>query len=407
MRRVRLVVWSAAVAVSATLLGTLVNPAVSHANAGCGLTPLAGTTSTDPATGASVTVNNWDYGALVVSQTVPPVGFSPLTATDAQLAFYGYPERPSSAVALQAWRDEFSPANYKGFRAIGASDMCVAQGAGYASVDLPDTDPNDILPDTAGEVGGTVAYRTSHNWAGIVDTGHTDYNYVYGRMNVPTHYACSAGQDGHFAWVGLGGLPDANGNWGLMQNATGRDYVDSSYPFAWWEVLSSSVNIAAVLLSHTSFPVAAGDDISHSTRWEPSYPRVAFYWHDFTQAWSTTVHVHGRSDSGSSSDWTVNGHIASYYDGKTAEGIDERPSQTGAGVAKLMRLRQHTQSHWRNTASAHGSSANQGVRYWSHKWFTMKNVKETTVLENWSNAPSTNDSFNDNWKACGPFEDLG
>lgn len=73
----------------------------------CGVKTFPLTSVTDlPGGGATY---NYDMGhGVVAHMTMPPAGFDALTASDAQLAEYGFPARPTDPAQLATWEQAMS-----------------------------------------------------------------------------------------------------------------------------------------------------------------------------------------------------------------------------------------------------------------------------------------------------------
>lgn len=105
-----------------------------------------------PPSGKRMATNDLSSGECAPSNTFsqPPAGFDPTTATDTQLAEYGFPQRPvgdASSPAVQLWR------------------LAIAHAKAYVA-------PSPVCT-TA-----TFYLQTSGNWAGYV-ASHAYYNNVH------------------------------------------------------------------------------------------------------------------------------------------------------------------------------------------------------------------------------------
>ena len=138
--------------------------------------------------GGTISTYTFPNGSVLTVPT-PPAGFDPLTASDAELALYDFPARPTDATDLADWT-----------RAMAA----------YTS-DLP---PANSM--TFDGVASNFHDQSSYNWSGF-DQGtqglqNTNYIGVKGEITVPSFSGTSCqdsypGQNGLGAWVGLGGTP--------------------------------------------------------------------------------------------------------------------------------------------------------------------------------------------------------
>ncbi len=315
------------------------------------------TSQADVDTGQAVTVLHWSLPDLDVAQVIPPTGWSPLQASDADLEEYGFRVRPTDPAALADWNEEFSPPNFSHVAAIRPGQMCntgvVAGGSGLVQ---PDIDTNDVAG--TADPGTVGAPQSSQNWGGIVDNGN-GFNYVYGRMAEDTATNCN-GNDIHFTWVGLGGW---NGNQSLLQNGTGQQAPIGS-DYAWYEAISAQHLNPSVSLG-SAFPISAGDTVAMSTHWYGgSNAHAVFYWHNYRTGTVITVRINDKS---------VAGDLSSNHDGTSAEVIDERGAFYNSSDKSwyYAKLRQHTTTHWTHAVSARGSSGNQAVRSRPHTWLQI------------------------------------
>ena len=120
----------------------------------------------------------------VVTIVTPPSGFDPLTASDAKLAEYDFPSRPTDDADLVEWRQAMSAVQR------------VGQPSGPVSVDVGDA---------------VQRYATVvSNWGGVVagnTSGSTNtYVAVKGNLTIPSTGTCDS-TNGVGAWIGLGGVP--------------------------------------------------------------------------------------------------------------------------------------------------------------------------------------------------------
>lgn len=326
------------------------------------LQSLPNTTDLDPVTGAIVQVLNWSYGDVDVSQTVEPAGFDAPTATDDQLEFYGLPARPTTPLdpndpesqdAWDSWHSAVDSPDASHMQTLGPNSLCALPQNGVGGTTDWDIDPGHTPDDDERLVTGS---RVSPSWAGEVARAHNDYKYITGEFIVPTYTTggSSRPHDAHSTWVGLGGYGLTRN---LMQNGVGSDWTNSSKPYAWWEILSPSTNsvLDPVVLSTKKFPVATNNDIVVSTQYLASKKQAKFFFQNKTRGhtWQTTVTVTGHLDSSTSG---IPGHISRYYDGASAEAIDERPIDACYWTYN----RQHTPVQWEYVRVGNTTSTSAG-----------------------------------------------
>jgi len=163
----------------------------------------------------------------VTSIAAPPEGFNPLTATDEDLAYYGFPPRPN---------------DYSGDYASWAKAMAASQerivpvleqtGIYHGPIRIgPGLDANALA---------------SYNWSGYVklgsakNYGKSSYDFVYSDVTVPTakqaNGKCTGGWDYASAWVGIDGdnSKDALQD-GIEFDAYCKGATKASFYSAWFE----------------------------------------------------------------------------------------------------------------------------------------------------------------------------
>jgi hypothetical protein len=252
----------------------------------------------------------------------PPASFDPLTATDADLAFYGFPPRPSDASGdYPSWA-----------KAMAASKERV----------IPILEPTNIYHGPSQTVSSKVANtQYSYNWSGYVQLGSaksygkSSYSYVYSDVTVPTakqaNGKCTGGWDYASAWVGIDGwnsndvLQD-----GIEFDAYCKGSTKSTLYAAWFEWFPySEVRISG-------FPIAPGQEY-------------------FMEIWSTSStlgHAYLVNLSAKKA-VTINftAPKGTKLIGNSAEWITERPGVNG-GLATLTNYVSQTYS------DAHGETFN-------------------------------------------------
>lgn len=255
----------------------------------------AGTTPLNPVGAARTphggTTYTFDVAGHKGFETVPPQGFDPRSAGNAVLREMNLPTRPASGSALTSWLKDM--ASYKSL-----STPALCQGA-------PVTRPQ---PKPAGFPKAThVAYT---NWAGYIDTSRT-YSGVVSHWTQNYAHTCNCtGPTDEVTWVGLGGV-----NGGLVQAGT-RLYSNTT-PYAWWEYVGADGSGVSIQSAGT---VGVGDDIAAAVSWNSAH----------------TVATFGVTDNGS---YRINFSMSlssTFYDGSTAEFINERPAYCSTGCYKTL-----------------------------------------------------------------------
>ena len=227
----------------------------------------------------------------------PPDGFTPVMATAAQLAEYGFPPQPKDAAGLAAWTSKWSRFKVK----RSASDPVLTTMTSTESV-------NKVSP----EVNPLINIGYYQTWSGYGDyvVGSNAFADVLGEYYQPTYGSSPSGAQ-QLSWVGLGGLHGEVAVTGWI-----RDERIGEFPtyYAWYGYVNSSGTSTFNTYSGT---VNAGDDIEVQTFWNPSsnYP-AAFTFFDFNTM--TNFYVTSQLTS-------------SYYDG-------EMQSSLMDGLARLCLL---------------------------------------------------------------------
>jgi hypothetical protein len=223
-----------------------------------------------------------------VSELVPPAGWRPQTASDKELATYGFPHRPSDPAALKRWNDRMAK-----WKRSGTPGMCVT---------------NMIN-------GGLTNVTHAPNWAGGMN--------VNGSATVPTFYqamgewvqpgfvdVCGGLSTSTYSiWAGLGGWNQLHR---LMQAGVAASFTDLNHSFMWWEVLNSFYLGNAVEFSGE--PVNPGDDVGAAVLYDAPEARMSVF--DYTTGISNVVAL---------TSW-AGIPMSDFYDGTTADFITEAPS---------------------------------------------------------------------------------
>jgi hypothetical protein len=294
---------------------------------------------------------------LDINVVAPPANFNPLKASDAELAEYNFPERPTDPQSLADWEDAMG--DYKQF--VKPNFKLKKQQTQQIPQALTSYDN----------------YFT--NWSGWIKQydGNT-YKAVSGNWTVP-NVATNTEPNNDYAysstWVGLGGV--GNGTQ-LMQAGTEQDYhyttsnYDSSYSnyYMWWEVLPASQ-------TEVSSPaIKPGDAIYVSV----SYTSGSFHWYLEDK---TT----GKTTSGSKA------YSTSYYDGSTAEWIVERTQLADGSLPDLAHF--GTESFTSDQAETSGGT----WKYLSNSdWTIAMQTDSGLELAYPDTSVGTGGAFKDHWK---------
>jgi len=198
-------------------------------------------------------------GATTIA--APPADFDPLTASDQDLQYYGFPPRPNQATDTKAYASWV--------KAMKASKTRVVPVLEQTSIFHG---PAQLVKNpTAGENESAVSSSSSNtsytsNWSGYVDQsgatryGSSSFYFTVNEMVVPVaeqaYGACTGGWDYGSAWNGIDGW----GSGDVLQAGFEFDaycsiFTKASYYSAWYEWYPyGEVRIS-------SLPVSPGDDI--------------------------------------------------------------------------------------------------------------------------------------------------
>jgi hypothetical protein len=233
-----------------------------------------------------------------ITDITPPASFNPLTASDAQLKKYGFPVRPSSASAAQAWQTAM---------------------AAYR-------------PDTSGQAGPLTVHtgRSKHSrvqfgakydkWggytAGMLRQQLSTYVAVQTVFTTPSESACS-GTNIVGLWVGLGGTnPNVTPNDLVQQGVEcGDPFLGSGNvwrPFTQFADSNNPVNFCGL----TNWAYPAGHTLYQNMSFEQSSNVANFYIQDESSGSAHSCSVNAPSN------WAYNGNTADWV-GEATEGAAE------------------------------------------------------------------------------------
>lgn len=315
----------------------------------------------------------YKVGTIEVEQAVPPRGFDPLAASDAELAEYQYPERPDQPEALAAWEHLVGDAKYPvapgGCRGGGASAGPVAN----AEADTP-------LGATNAPLFGTDGVRNevwkNGIWSGFVDEaqGHpSHFASISGEYHAPNGFAdpCPAGWVS--SWVGLGGVYSSH----FMQAGT---WIHNTGEMnSWWEIYGGNNEHYAV--QNWNISLKPGDLVQDAVGYAPFQGGSMLFWVvNHRSGWFLHEELH---------------NVAGFYNGSTAEFIDERPSSEG----QPLNLRRFSPVNWEN-----GRVVNAVTGEWEpisgpeRTRAVMRNAFGETLAE--PSLLTGSGSFTDTWRRC-------
>jgi hypothetical protein len=220
---------------------------------------------------------------------VPPSGWQPTKASDDDLAKVGFPSRPRDPEALRGWTARFG--NYK--------------GAETANPTMCETDRLN---------GGTDVYNG--NWSGLDEAppGGRQWRSASGSIKQTAFVFDCTHKSAHSSWVGVGGANTSS----LLQAGTDVDF-SSGAPmiFGWWELINSAHSNPAVKFASNIVPAHTIYMDAEANPLNGTVASVFFFLYDETTS-MTLASASMSSYMGSSA--------ASYYDGTSADWIEERPA---------------------------------------------------------------------------------
>jgi hypothetical protein len=227
----------------------------------------------------------YDYGAY--TRNIPPAGFQVLTATDKQLAEFGFPTHKQLGSRWPAVMGRFR-------KLLPAGKYMVMLPAGTLRKPKRSSASSSAQPSTVPS--------TTANWAGHVVTGHT-YNEVLGTWSEP-HIVSGCTGAALAQWVGLGGLGTGSGL-DLAQDGTMFNYTpftNLGHQGFIERIVANSGNAVAA----QGFTPAAGDSVFASVTWN-----------------GTDTYAYFMQDGSNS--FSANSRASTTRDNSTAEAITERP----------------------------------------------------------------------------------
>jgi len=311
--------------------------------------------SAAPTPRVTAQVYTFDDGGTEFTERIPPSDWSPATATDAELQFFGYPARPADASALSTWTQNWAA----GYKATGVVYPCSGEDESSGLVRSAELD--------------------SYNWSGAVAEGG-GFTEAYGMTTFNNGVGCSAQPDSYANWVGIGGKASVGK---LLQNGFWSDHLGGkSFPF--WEAINPNHDTGTQPVSLSG--IAFGDVFTISTTYDPDTVTAHFGWHDVTSGVQYQLVTKTSIDGYST---------ARYWDGSQAEVVDER----GKIVDQITTLRNFGSDPWTRAQVSVDSGNLVPLRSISpHDGFFMvsNGVKISTPTSG-----TTTDAVTDNWHGCG------
>lgn len=294
------------------------------------------------------TVDEYDKAGVIVRTPQAPAGFDPLTASDKDLATYGLPPRPDGLEDLKSWQEDMAAWR-------PTADLGECQTTKRATIE-----DNPI-------------------WSGYDadNASSTYYRAIQGDYVQPAKSATSCTPNEEVSWVGLGGYHTSK----LMQTGTGIDTDGSKY--AWYEYLNASGGIPITKMP--SVEVHAGNGIH------------IYLVHQTSGAGQTTFYVYNKTNGTNKSKIIDLGNA--YYDGYSAEFIDERPSYWNGYTYVPTNLTNFNEVNWTNAKVYKYDGTWHSLGSQTNVEFDMWNTAYTHYLA-FPSVMSSNTTFTDNWIRC-------
>lgn len=299
----------------------------------------------------SATVVSFSTQTGPVTEVIPPDRWRPSTATPAELKYFGIPQRPTGAEALQQWLDVWDT-HFSGM--VPAIPCAPIPGA---SATIPDTQPFYSGSGAEGLTGVTASVGTT--------------SYV-GSLACPGVNAIWTN------WVGIGDFDNH-----LLQNGF---WNSNSTDTAFYEAIAPGLDtdVVPIVTQGANY----NDRIRILTQWLGN-GTVEFIWHDMNT---------GEASGIRASRFDIGGHYHSastFYASNVAWAIDERGSSGGYA----MPLRNFGYDYWNDVDLALNGGDRQPISGFDPHTFDMVDGSTTYAL---NGDFSAGGNFWDAWNECGP-----
>jgi hypothetical protein len=299
----------------------------------------------------------YKIGSRRLTFGVPPTNFDPATATAAQLRAYGFPPRPAAGAERAAW-----------IKAMGTLRHAITPDPSIQSA------IRDNIPTAKVTEGKGVTSTSTNIWDGYISkvSSSTYYGAAQGEWIEDSIGSSSCSGATHLTWVGIGGFNSSK----LLQDGT----TQSNTP--WFEYLGANGTGVSITPFPNSISVKSGDKMEAYDL----YLNGTAYWtvDDLTTGAYTTANL---------------SNMSSYYDGSSAEFIDERTTFSN-GPSPLANF---GVTDWTQAEAATSTSYKNMVPLSS-----LPSVYESSMINNATghtlavpNAEGSNGyAFQNTWKNC-------
>ena len=284
-------------------------------------------------------VMTYDLDGMIAYRELPPIGFDPVTASDAVLALHHMPTRPTGGTGLAEWSQMVRS------QRIRAKNMCGIPSISHSG-----------------------SWRYSQNWAGDeVKSGA--YSFVGAQSHfIQMGWNGSCGSSAALSqWVGVGGDTED-----VFVQAGTDTLSDGSY--AWWELPPAPTQVINV-------PVAATNSITAIVTVDHQGSHFTIY-NNTTGVWDYAWTAQDQSDVFNSAEW-----------------IDERPTVNKSLPPLMDFYNTYWTSMWAlqtNDMSWH-TAFSQSTEWWIKM---LSNDGKTTLAQ--TTGTYSDDHMDDYWYNCGP-----
>jgi hypothetical protein len=309
-----------------------------------------------------------------VSVPHPPASFDPLTASAETLEEYGLPPRPpAGSAALAEWEEEMEHLGPQ------SNELCSSSTESFSEPG----EEGSLFPEEEENEEGEASNGQADAWAGFVSTYFEDpekFRAVEGNFVQPSTFTSSCRPNKVSSWVGLGGY---NGAKGLMQAGVTVEYLGTILLWYEWLRGKDPKNIPPEPITQLEHVVEDADVIHVRVSYNSAKHKAFFYMNDWTQekpGWMIVRKFNG----------------AKWYNGKTAEWINER----GSVGHKPLALKKFSPVHWFGARAEEGDGSLHAVGHLKHTHLVMKINSNPTMAQ--PSTLETPESFTTRFKRCSP-----
>lgn len=342
-------------------------PALPHPRCAAGQTPILAYAAGK--TGDGGFIYDFKIAGRSNEARVPHANFRPTTASAEQLAEYGFPPRPQSADGQAKWTSDFSD-----FKRVAIPEFCLTD-----RMNMPaDVQPGSAAPD--GSPVASVGYAStaqSGNWGGIVTYSGSGWVAVQGDwyQSQAANCYCGTSDTDESTWTGIGGFADL----GLLQEGTDMQGTPSNI-FPWFEYLHAcnTAGCNPPEIAITGLTVTAGMHIHTYTAYQTSNGQTNF----LVCAGGSCQSLVGTFDS-------------SYYDGRYADYIDERPTYSSSAGSYYKPITNFEYNDWFNGQAEDHSGSWYGLDPTPGWGVTMENSANQRLVG--PTAFGAYDTYTDSW----------